>query len=64
MEITDNIIAEVLEKTLEEVTEIKTDNPDAYEVIRYGVMCHKLSLTEEDLEEYANQRDKEVEIHS
>ena len=61
MKITDEEIAETLDKTLEEVLEIKTENPAVYEVLMYGMLCRRLSLTEEDLEKYHRKLEKEEE---
>ncbi len=59
MEITESVVAKVLDKTLEEIVELKEQNPKAYELLKYGVMCHQLSLTEEDLLTYAKDLRKE-----
>lgn len=61
MKITDEEIADALNKTLEEVQNIKQDNPAVYEVLMYGVLCRKLSLNEEDLQKYHKQLEKEEE---
>ena len=61
MKITDQDIAKVLNKTVEEITEVKIENPALYEVLVFGVMCQKLSLSEEDLERYQRQLEKEAE---
>ena len=61
MKITDHDIAEMLDKEVEEITDLKTENPALYEILFYGVLCQKLSLTAEDLEKYRNMVEKEVE---
>ncbi len=48
--VSDEEIAEAIHKSVEEVERIKTTNPQEYEVMKYGVLCVKLSLDEEDLE--------------
>jgi len=60
MEITESVVAKVLDKSLEEIIELKQQNPRAYELLKYGVMCHQLSLTEEDLMTYAKEVRKEA----
>jgi hypothetical protein len=63
MEITEREIADLLEKSIEEIVALKTDKPDIYELLQYGTMCHQLSLTEEDLKEYARTHPKETVLY-
>ncbi len=55
MEITESVIAKVLDKSLDEIKALKKDNPQAYEILKFGVMCHQLSLSEEDLKQLAKE---------
>ena len=55
MEITESIIAKVLDKSLNEIKALKINNPQAYEILKFGVMCHQLSLSEEDLKRLAKE---------
>ncbi len=61
MEIEDREIAQSLQKPLEEVLEIKEKEPATYEILKFGLICQKLSLTEEDLVKYHKQLEKEEE---
>ena len=51
--ISDEEIAKALDKTMEEIESIKKENYEAYEVLQFGLLCQKLSLTPEDLEKFA-----------
>ncbi len=55
MEITESVIAKVLDKNLDEIKALKINNPQAYEILKFGVMCHQLSLSEEDLKQLAKE---------
>ena len=55
MEITESVIANVLDKSLDEIKALKETNPQAYEILKFGVMCHQLSLSEEDLKRLAKE---------
>lgn len=61
MKLTDQDIAEALDKEVEEIEDLKKENPALYEILFYGVLCQKLSLSEEDLEKYRKMVEKEVE---
>ncbi len=61
MKVTDQDIAKALDKTIEEIEEVKKENPALYEVLVFGVICQKLSLSEEDLVRYQKQLAKEEE---
>jgi hypothetical protein len=61
MIISDEEIAKALDKTAEEVAAIKKENPEEYEILRFGVLCQKLSLTSEDLEKFAKVLEMEKE---
>jgi len=61
MKVTDEEIAKALDKDISEIEELKESNRSAYEVLAFGVLCQKLSLTEEDLEKFHQQLAKEEE---
>ncbi len=53
MTITDEQLAQMLEKSTEEVSTLKKEDPKKYELLLCGALCYQLKLTEEDLKEYA-----------
>ena len=53
MTITDEQLAQILEKSTEEIATLKNENPKKYELLLCGALCYQLELTEEDLKEYA-----------
>ncbi|MNN85853.1 hypothetical protein D3C81_2031870 [compost metagenome] len=59
MKVTDEEIAKALDKDIGEIEELKENNRSAYEVLAFGVLCRKLSLTQEDLEKFHQQLAKE-----
>lgn len=59
MKVTDEEIAKALDKDIGEIEELKESNRSAYEVLAFGVLCRKLSLTQEDLEKFHQQLAKE-----
>ena len=59
MQITDQDIATALNKKPEEIQELKKINPALYEVLIYGILCQKLSLTQADLEKFYQELEKE-----
>ncbi len=61
MQVTDQEIAQALDKRREEIQELKKMNPALYEVLQYGVLCQKLSLSPEDLEKFHQKLEKEEE---
>ncbi len=61
MMISDEEIASRLNKTIEEIVAMKKENREAYEVLQFGILCQKLSLTPEDLEKFAKVLEKEKE---
>ncbi len=50
MVVTDQDMADALNKTLEEIEELKTTREAEYKVLKTGVFCKKLNLNVEDLE--------------
>jgi len=52
MQVSDEEIAKAVHKSEEEIAMIKAQNPEEYEIMKYGVLCMKLSLSEEDLERF------------
>jgi hypothetical protein len=61
MTISDEEIAKALDKRPEEIAAIKKENPEEYEILRFGVLCQKLSLTPDDLEKFAKVLEMEKE---
>ena len=53
MQVSDEEIAKATRKTVEEIEMIKAKNPEEYEIMKYGALCVKLSLREEDLERFS-----------
>lgn len=49
MNVTDEEMAKVLSKTVEEIKDIKKNNEAEYKVLRAGVLCKKLNLNVDDL---------------
>ncbi len=60
--ITEREIADVLEKRIEEIVALKAEDPETYEMLQYGVLCHQLSLTEEDIKAYSQMLSKEMAL--
>ncbi len=52
MQVSDEEIANAMHKEVADIKKIKVENPQEYEIMKYGVLCIKLSLTQEDLERY------------
>ena len=48
--ITDEYMADILNKTLEDIAELKKANEAEYKVLKTGILCQKLNLTVDDLE--------------
>lgn len=48
--VTDQDIADALNRTLEEIQELKTSNEAEYKVLKIGIFCRNLDLNVEDLE--------------
>ncbi len=49
MNVTDKEMAEVLDKTLFQIQEMKKTNLSMYQFLKIGVFCKKLNLDAEDL---------------
>jgi hypothetical protein len=50
VEVTDQDMADMLRRTLEEIQELKNSNESEYHVLKTGILCVKLNLNEDDLE--------------
>ncbi len=50
MKVTDQEMAEVLNRTLEEIEALKKSNEAEYKVLKIGILCKKLNLSVDDLE--------------
>lgn len=50
MNVTDQEMADVLNRTLEEIKELKKSSEAEYKVLKTGIFCQKLNLNVEDLE--------------
>ncbi|HIP02135.1 MAG TPA: hypothetical protein EYH01_09875 [Campylobacterales bacterium] len=56
MNITDQDMADVLNRTLEEIKELKKSNEAEYKVLKTGILCQKLNLNVDDLEKMYNMK--------
>lgn len=54
VEVTDQDMADMLRRTLEEIQELKNSNKSEYQVLKTGILCIKLNLNEDDLEKMYN----------
>ena len=50
MTVTDQDMADILNRTLDEIDELKKSNEAEYKVLKIGILCRKLNLSVEDLE--------------
>jgi len=50
MQVTDQEMSEILNRTLEEIKALKKSNEAEYKVLKIGILCKKLNLCVEDLE--------------
>ncbi len=50
MNVTNQDMADVLGRTLDEINELKKSNEAEYKVLKIGILCKKLNLNVEDLE--------------
>ncbi len=50
MKVTDQEMADILNRTLAEIEALKKSNEAEYKVLRIGILCKKLNLSVDDLE--------------
>ena len=63
VEVTDQDMADILCRTLEEIQELKNSHKSEYQVLKTGILCVKLNLTEDDLEKMYNLKVSESSIN-
>jgi len=62
MYVNDQKLAQMLNKSLEEIVALKKEDPRKYQLLLCGAVCYNLNLTEEDLELYAKQKQHSTEV--